>query len=291
MNNKDNLQKFIFENASVRGELVRIDQGFQQIMQQHNYPPAIRQLLGEALVAANLLSSIIKFEGRLTVQFQGKGKLKLLLAQCNHELQFRGLAQWTGEPDLAELTDALQNGTLAIMIDPISTGKQRYQGIVSWQGDSLARSIEGYFKDSEQLPTRLWIEVSESSAVGLLLQILPKDASANQTDDWEHITQLTDTLKPEELLHLDNATLLHRLYHQEKVRVFDPAPVEFRCTCSAEKSENALLLLGKEEVDEELRDKQQILVTCEFCNRQFTFDRVDIAKIFIRGNDASTQVH
>lgn len=288
MNNKDILQRFIFENAPVRGELVRLDESFQTIMQQHKYPAPLRNLLGETLVIANLLSAIIKFEGRLTVQFHGKGegKLKLLLAQCNDEFHFRGLAQWKDTPDDSELIEALKHGTLNIMIDPLSSGKHRYQGIVDWQGNSLAESIEGYFQKSEQLPTRLWIAVNETKAVGLLLQIMPRETADQHHADWEHIVKLTETIKPEELLQLDNATILHRLYHQEEVRVFAPIGVDFRCTCSLAKSENALLLLGQEEAEKELHEKQKIVVTCEFCSKEYVFDRVDVANIFKKSGDS-----
>jgi molecular chaperone Hsp33 len=290
---KDNLQRFLFENISVRGEFIRLNKSYQTIIDQHQYPPAINQLLGEALAVVNLLTAIIKFKGRLTVQFQGKGDLKLLLAQCNHEFQFRGVAQWKGNPSHEELLEALKQGTIAIIIDPETmTGQQRYQGIVSWQGHSLAQSIEGYFRDSEQLPTRIWLAVNKTDAVGFLLQIMPKnDSTETDNADWEHVMHLADTLTSEELLEHDNTTLLHRLYHQEEIRIFEPVPVEFRCTCSVERSENAMLLLGYEEVKEELLNKQQIVVTCEFCNKEYAFSRADIERIFNKGGNSTSQVH
>lgn len=291
MNNKDFIQRFIFENAPVRGELVRLDLSYQTIMNQHQYPEPIRHLLAETLVISNLLSAIIKFEGRLTVQFQGKGKLSLLLAQCTNDFHFRGLAQWKDTPDQTELIDALKNGNLVIMIDPNSSGKHRYQGIVEWQGKSLTETIEGYFEKSEQLPTRLWVAVNETSAVGLLLQIMPRENAPQYQNDWEHIVHLTETIKSDELLNCDNTTILHRLYHEENVRLFDPVAVEFRCTCSQEKSENALLLLGEEEAEKELQEKQKIVVKCEFCSREFVFDRVDVAKIFKKGRDSNSKIH
>lgn len=287
MKNKDNLQRFLFENAPVRGEFVRLNQSFQTIIHQHQYPPTISHLLGEALVVVNLLSAIIKYKGRLTVQFQGKGHLKLLLAQCNHDFQFRALSQWHGEPTYLDLINSLRHGTLGIMIDPEGEGKQRYQGIVAWQGMSLAQSIEGYFKDSEQLPTRIWIAVNETEAVGFLLQIMPKEKETDPDDqDWQHVVHLAETLTPEELLANDNATILHRLFHQEEVRVFEPIEVKFQCTCSLQRSENALLLLGYDEVEEELKSKKQIVVTCDFCNREFVFGREDIERIFNKGKDS-----
>lgn len=298
MKNQDILQRFLFENIPVRGEVVRLHEAFQEIIQQHPYSPSMQKLLGEALVLVSLLTAIIKFRGRLTLQFQGKGKLKLLLAQCNHDLQVRGLVQADSDITEKELIDAMRTGTLAIMMDPEEG--ERYQGIVAWKGDSLAESIEGYFTHSEQLPTRIWVAVNETSAAGFLLQKMPREGDHSLSEehtsadnDWEHLLHLTSTIKEEELLNLAIATLLHRLYFEEDVRLFEAMPVEFRCTCSVQRGENAILLLTLEEVEEELRQNQMLVVTCEFCNREFTYDRVDVARIFHSGRlpPGSTQIH
>ncbi len=293
MNDKDILQRFLFENAQVRGEIVHLETSFQTIINQHNYPPILQKILGEMLVVVNLLCASIKFNGRVTVQFQGKGKLKLLLAQSTHELNMRGLAQWQGELSATELQAELKAGLLAITMDPQDSTHNRYQGMVAWHGDSLAHSIEGYFIQSEQIPTRLWLAVDEQRAAGFLIQALPHDGMKDdESADWEHISLLTDTLTAHELLNLDHKTLLRRLYVEEDVRIFAPTPVSFRCTCSTQRSENALRMLGREEVDEELNQKQQVVVTCEFCNNEFVFDRVDIERIFKPGDaGTSAQVH
>jgi molecular chaperone Hsp33 len=296
MNNKDILQKFLFENAAVRGERVHLDHSFRTIMAQHNYPPVIQHILGEALAVACLLSATIKFKGRLSVQFQGKGKLSLLLAQCDQEFHLRGVARWDGLLSEDELLPALQQGVLSIMMDPVEGG-QRYQGIVAWEGKSLAQSVEAYFRNSEQLPTRLWLAVGEESVAGLLLQVLPEN-TVNQMDavtdnsTWEHLTILTDTITSDELLTLSSETLLHRLYSQEDVRLFEAEPVTFRCNCSIERSENAIRFLGRDEVEEELIEKQKLVVTCDFCSKEYTFDRVDVERIFKQGGQppSSTQV-
>jgi len=300
MNNKDLLQRFIFENAPIRGEIVRLNESYQRIVSQHQYPPFIQKLLGEMLVAATLFSAVIKFKGRLTVQFQGNGPLKLLLAQSDEEHHIRGLAQWHEGLTEDEVLDVFRKGVLAIIMQG-DAGTQKYQGVVSWQGDSLAQSLEGYFRDSEQLPTRLWLMVDEHQASGVLLQMMPgKESSAHEAifpeidQNWEEVIHLTNTLKLSEFLEVDNETLLRRLYsHDHEVRVFPPTPVLFRCTCSEKRTENALLLLGQEEVNEELKNKHKIAVTCDFCNKEFIFDRVDIDRIFKQQGDASssTQVH
>lgn len=293
MNDKDVLQRFLFEEAPVRGGLIHLHESYQIILHQHGYPLVVRHLLGEALAAICLLSSIIKFKGRLTLQFRGKGKLKLLVAQCNQQFHIRALAQCDAEITEEELWSSLKQGILAIMMDPDIPGGKRYQGIVAWQGHSLAESIEGYFSQSEQLPTRIWLAANESYAGGLLLQVMPKEKPELYKNDWDHLIMLTQTITPDELLHLDNASLLHRLYSQEDVRLFAQSPVKFQCDCSIVRGENAVLLLGREEAEQELNEKQNLIVTCEFCSREFIFDRVDVARIFKKGENppSSTQVH
>lgn len=294
MKEKDILQRFIFEKASVRGEIVRLKDTYQTIMQQHNYPVFIQKILGEMLLVAALLSASIKFKGRITVQFQGSDQLKLLLAQCNHDFELRGLAQWKATFAEADMLNQLKKGVLAITMDPESSAGNRYQGVVEWRGDSLAKSIEGYFEKSEQIPTRLWLAIDEQRAAGLLLQVMPRESArlGKETfddEDWEHISHLSSTISENELLNLDNQTILHRLYNMEDVRLFDETQVQFRCTCSLERSENALRLLGIDEVNEELNEKQKIVVKCEFCSKEYNFDRVDVARIFKQGN--SSQMH
>ncbi len=297
MKNQDTVQNFLFEGFPIRGEIVHLNMSFQQIMDQHQYPPLIRRWLGEALVLISLLSTLIKFSGRLALQFQGKGKFKLLLVQCTQELQLRGLAQWEGELTDEEILNSLKQGTIVITIDP-DNAKQRYQGIVAWQGQTLSESIEGYFQNSEQLPTRIWVMVNEHSASGFLLQKMPSEADIKRESaldhDWEHINYLTATLTPHELSNLDNKTLLHRLYVEEDVRLFEAKPLVFQCTCSEKRGAAAILTLGQKEAEEELAAKQQIVVKCEFCNHEYIYDRIDVAAIFRKGEDdfsSSKQIH
>lgn len=293
MNDKDVLQRFIFEKAPVRGELVRLNESFRIITEQHGYPPLIRNLLGQALASVVLLSSIIKFNGRLTLQFRGKGKLKLLVAQCNQQFHLRGLVQYKDILNEEELWFALNQGILAIMMDPDIPNGKRYQGIVAWQGKSLSESIENYFNQSEQLPTRIWLAVNDQCAAGLMLQVMPKEKPELYKNDWEHLIHLTDTIKSDELLQLDNQTILHRLYSEEDVRLFAQESVRFQCDCSVARGEHAILLLGQEEAEQELKAKQNIIVTCEFCNKEYVFDRVDVTRIFKKGENppSSTQLH
>ncbi len=297
MKKKDLLQKFMFEHTPIRGAFVHLDHSYQTIIHQHAYSPPLKRLLGEALVLVSLLCGTIKFNGRLTIQFQGKNKLRLLLVQATQDFHIRGLIQFNEEPQSEEeILSEFKNGVVVITMEP-DDSTLRYQGIVSWQGNTLSQSIEGYFRDSEQLLTRVWIAVDDKRACGLLIQAMPgadNNGPMRANDpNWEHIMALTETLKANELLKLDNKIILHRLYHQEDLRLFEATPIIFRCTCSLKRSENAILMLGRAEATEELHNHQVIDVTCEFCGSKFSFDRVDVEKIFRKGDTppTSTQVH
>lgn len=283
----DALTRFIFEKTPVRGELIRLEETFQTIVNQHDYPEPLKKLIGEALCVAGLLSAIIKFDGRLTVQFRGKGDLKLLMAQCDNSFHLRALAKWDGDLSYDDLMKSFEDGMLAIILDPLTNKSTRYEGIVSWRGNSLVESIEGYFRESEQLTTKICLAVNDTNAAGFLLQVIPAknlevtelEAMAS-TPHWERISTLTKGLVADDLLHAEHQALLRTLYPEEEVRVFTPVHVSFKCPCTRKKGEDAILVLGEKEAEEELKDHNSIVVTCDFCNKEYVFDRVDVTKIF-----------
>lgn len=278
---KDFLLRFIFENAPIRGEFVRLNQTYETITEQHAYSLPIKKFLGEALSVAGLLSSIIKFDGRVTVQFRGEGKFTMLLAQCDNHFRMRGLVNADKDISEAELQKSLSKGLLVITLD--GGLKSRYQGIVPWKGNSFKESIEGYFKDSEQLATKIWLGADGTSASGILLQVIPaeaKDKDPESLDDWQRVIMLADTLSTEELLTENYPVLLNKLFHEDTIRVFPPHKVKFKCGCTKKKTRDAILTLGKEEAESVLAENNHIIVTCEFCNKEYIFDKVDVAKIF-----------
>jgi molecular chaperone Hsp33 len=277
MSLKDYRTRFIFESLAVRGEIVMLDEAFTSTVAKHDYPPAIRQLLGEALAAAALLTGTLKFEGLLILQAKGPGPLTLLMAECSHDGGLRGIARYEGEIPEAPLVNLLGDGSghLAITIDP--RGGQRYQGIVPLDGLSLAECIEHYFSQSEQLATRLWLVTGEGRAAGILLQELPDThAATRDADAWNRLCRLTDTLTAPELLALPPADLLNRLFHQEDVRLFDADLLRFACSCSRERVLGALASLGAAELRSILAEQGLIEVTCEFCNERRQFNPDDL---------------
>ncbi len=283
MNNADFKQRFLFPETDIRGELVRLDESLEAILGSHDYPLAVQGLVGEAVAAVALLAGTLKFSGRLSLQAQGRGPVSLLLAECTHDGQLRALARHDGEPDTAANIGALiGDGTMVITITP-DQGRQ-YQGIVPLEGDTLAQCLEGYFQQSEQLPTRLWLASGNNRAAGLMLQRLPdqvasRDENRNQ---WEHLEALAGTLKMEELLDLPAETVLRRLFHETPPRLPEAQPLRFGCTCSRERTENALLSLGADELKTLLDEDGEATLTCDFCLSQQHFDAVDLAGLIRR---------
>lgn len=274
----DTIQRFLFENHAVRGEIVHLKSSYMVVKEQHHYPDPVAELLGKALCAATLLCTPLKYEGSLILQIQGDGPISSLVTQCNHHLHIRGLARWDETALLRSTKQLLGQGHLAITVMP-DNSTERYQGIVSVENDNLAQMLEQYFNQSEQLPTRIWLAANASQACGLLLQQIPNNKTPT-IDFWQHITHLAETITHQELLTLDTETLLYRLFHEEDIRLFETHPVCFRCRCNLEKMEQALLIAGKDEMDDIFKTNKTVDVTCEFCNRHYAFDNIDIECLF-----------
>lgn len=278
-NDTDTIRRFVFENEPVRGEIVHLSATWQAVLERHEYPPVLRRLLGELMASAALLASTLKFSGSLIMQMQGSGPVRLLVVECTSDMTMRATAKWDEVPEDGLLSALLGTGRFAITIDPKDEGKQSYQGIVELEGDSVAEVLENYMRQSEQLDTRLWLASDDFGASGMLLQKLPGQP-VHDADIWQRATQLGNTLSEKELLKLPASEIIHRLFHEEDVRVFEAAPVSFRCSCSRQRVEQMVKMLGVEEARAILEERGEIEVTCEFCNRQYHLDRVDAEELF-----------
>src|SRR5271170_498222 len=291
---RDSLHRFLFEQYPIRGHLVHLDASWRALIEHREYPEAIRTVLGEAAVASLLLAATIKFDGVLSLQLRGDGLVHLLLAQCTSGLGVRGLARYhdadeQGGVDLsareAGIVDLLGAGNLTVTLET-DDGAQRYQGIVPISGDRLADSLQGYFENSEQLPTRLWLHADADGASGMLLQRLPGESSAagahaaSVEDAWRRVQLIGETLTFEELRTLADTEILHRLFNEDDLRLFEPLPVYFRCRCSRERVGGMLQGLGEAETQSVLADRGEVEVRCDFCNRAYLFDAVDVAQLF-----------
>lgn len=291
MRDADFSQRFLFDNTDVRGELVDLESSYAEVLAKHAYPAPVAELLGEMLAAVTLLSDTLKYDGLLVLQARSSGPVPLLMVECSSAREIRGIARYDAEAlgEARSLRELMPDGVLAMTVDP-REGK-RYQGIVSLDGETLAECLSGYFALSQQLPTRFWLNADGRRARGLLLQQLPADRLPDaeaRSASWEHLVTLADTLSAEELLGLDNPTLLHRLYHQEEVRLFDPLPLRFACSCSRERSANALVSLGETDARALLEEQGgSLLVDCQFCNHRYLFDAADIAQLFAGGGSAA----
>ena len=301
---KDILQKFIFDNAAVRGELVEISNAWREIQSRHAYPKAVRALLGEMVAAAALLSANLKFNGSIVMQIHGDGLVKLLVVECDANLRLRATAKLSDGADVpddasvAQLLNQHGRGRFVITLDPQDKvpGQQPYQGVVPLVGEDIATVIENYMLRSEQMDTKLWLAADEHVARGLLLQKLPRNSGAKDqvtqaseeedVETWTRAVMLGQTLKQEELLTTDVETLLRRLFWEETIRVFDPLHPQFHCSCSREKVANMLKMLGQKEVEAALHDLGELGINCDFCGKHYGFDAVDCAQLFASGTTA-----
>jgi len=276
MPDSDGLQRFIFERARVRGELVRLDATWQEVLRRRDYPAGLRAALGELLAACALLAATIKFEGgTLVLQIQGGAPLQLLVVDCQSDLTLRATAQWEGDlgglgqaPPLAALAEG---GRCALTIHP-GNGLRSYQGIVPLEGATATEVLERYMERSEQLETRFFLAADERRAAGVLLQKLPPARGAAPDDDdglWERAASDLEALTHGELLDTPEAPLLRRLFQGEPLRIFEDLPVRFACRCSPGRVARVLRLIGVEETEALLAERGAIEVTCEFCGERF----------------------
>lgn len=304
---QDTLQKFIFENAAVRGELVDISATWREVQARHSYPAPVKRLLGEMVAAAALLSANLKFNGSIIMQIHGDGPVRLLVVECDSDLKLRATAKLNDDviADDATLTTLLNQhgkGRFIITLDPAEKvpGQQPYQGIVPLDGEDVATVIEHYMLRSEQLDTRLWLAADDNVSRGLLLQKLPlhggKAEAAPITHEealetWNRAVVLGTTLKRDELLETTIDVLMKRLFWEETIRVFDPVNPAFHCTCTREKVGNMLKMLGQEEVEAALAEQGRLGINCDFCGKHYDYDAVDCAQLFASDAPAEALLH
>ena len=278
---KDSRQRFLFDNLPIRGEMVQLSQTVADVFANHQYPAPVKKLVGEFMAASALLSATIKFEGSLILQVKGTGQVSMLMAECRNQQSMRGIARYSEDFD-AELP-MLGDGQMAITIEPDKG--ERYQGIVLIEDGTLAKTLEDYFLQSEQLRTKFWLASSETEAAGMLLQAMPESASESslsiESEDWNRLVMLSDTLQDEELLQLDIDEVLHRLFHEENLRMFESSYLRFECSCSQERSANALLSMGETETRSLLAERDGCIdIDCQFCYAKYQFNEQAVNQLF-----------
>ncbi|MEK6750197.1 MAG: Hsp33 family molecular chaperone HslO [Pseudomonadota bacterium] len=275
----DTHRRFIFEHAPIRGEIVHLDASWRAVLERHHYPPVIRNVLGQFMAATALLASTLKYQGALILQAQGDGPLKMVVVECSHDRAMRALARWEGEVPEGDLAHIFGVGRIVMTLIDNRPDAERYQAVAPLEGAHVAEALQNYFRQSEQLDTHLWLAADGQQAAGLLLQKMP-GRPHEDADAWQRVTILANTVSNVELLTLPTEHILRRLFHEEDVRLFDPEPLCFRCSCTRERVCNMLRSLGYAEAKSVLIEKGNIDVTCEFCNQQYIFDSIDIEELF-----------
>lgn len=281
MNQRDSCQRFIFSGLDIRGEVVRLNKTLTEVLANKQYPQPVRALLGEFLAASVLLSTTIKFDGRLVLQARSEGQIPLIMAECTSELHLRGIARYDEEPTADSFNELLHSGTLAITIEP--PNGEPYQGIVPLEKDSLAACLEDYFARSEQLEGFFVLATDENQCAGLLLQQLPAQLVTDtevRAEEWSTVRQLASTLSGEELLQLDSTEVLYRLFHQHQVKLFSPRELIHQCSCSRERTARALHAIGESEIMDILAEEGAVELSCEFCGKQYRFEESELHLLF-----------
>ena len=284
MQSADSLIRYTFAQAPVRGEMVQLEQSYQRLVRGHDYPPVVRNLLGQLMAVTSLLSATLKFDGHINLQLQGDGKLNFATVNGSQQQELRGVARLLDAVDDETFVELL--GNKAYMVITLSTEDgERYQGMVEVKptDSSLADVIERYFNQSEQLQTRVWLHANDTHVGGLLLQSMPGEDDPER--GFEHLAALTATMTADELFSLEATEILHRLYHEEDVIVYEPTPVRFYCGCSRERSMNALYSVSVDELRDIIQTDGEIKLTCDYCMAEYVYDEEDLGVIQGHNNE------
>jgi molecular chaperone Hsp33 len=301
----DLVRRFIFEKRPVRGHWVRLTGAWRDLRAHTDYPPAVRELLGQAVAASVLLAATLKFRGTLTFQLQGDGAVNLLVAQCTHDFRLRAVARFDAVAVRDIAADTRRgavfrqlvgtDGKITVTIEA-DEKSMRYQGVVPLAGTSLAESLESYFASSEQLPTRVLLAADDTQGAGLLVQRLP-DADADTSEEvasaWDGAQRGIESLDGSVLLHSPVEKLLAQGFPGSDLRLFRGSPVQFECRCSSGRVAGLLRALGEDEVRDVLKEQGAVTVTCEFCRRPYRFDARDVETLFSEGaaDSGSAAIH
>lgn len=284
----DFVQRFLFKELGIRGQVLRLEEAWQKMTLDRHYPPVIAKLLGDLSLVATLMAAGLKHQGKITLQVQGNGPVNVLVVEVTDDLKIRGVAKTQADieqlNDSSTLNEVLGDGQILATLENLQTS-HHFQSYVPREADTIAGCFEDFFKQSEQLDTRLWLATDEKFAGGLLVQKIPGDSHALQEteediDAWDRIAHLASTVKDQELTQLDAEELLHRLFHEEVVEVFAANSVEYHCPQDKERIDVMLLGLGEAEVREILKEQGEIVIHNEICNFHVRYNEADIDTLF-----------
>jgi molecular chaperone Hsp33 len=295
VSDSDLVRRFVLERLPIRGHSVRLERSWLELREHQDYPPAVQALLGEAVGAVVLLAATLKFDGTLTLQLQGKGLVNLLVAQCTHDFKVRGMARHDPIGDAAGFRSLAGDGQIVVTVESTDRGSS-YQGVVPISGDSLAESLEAYFVQSEQLPSRVLLAAARGVVSGMLVQRIPGEGGKQSVDPaalegaWMKVDHAMAAISGRDLLEDDVESRLVKMFGDDQVRLFGGQNVKHECRCSRERVANVLRSLGAEEVRSVIEEQGACTVTCEFCQKPYKFDAIDVEQLFTdaapRGSDA-----
>lgn len=298
----DVIQRFYFSGQPVRGAIVKLQNSYIESLNGHDYPPIVNALLGECLASTLLMGVHLKHQARLSLQARGDGVIHLLMGEAQLKINpgelnqhsIRAVARLKDQDDASATASSLSlgeligQGHLAITIEPEEG--ERYQGIVEAKASSLSACLEDYFQQSEQLPTTMQLITSATTAAGLLIQRMPAEedkmsSSLAKADNlWEELNALAATISHDELLALDNETLLYRLFHEHAVTLSPAEKVCFDCSCSEHRTGQALLKIGVKEVSALLKHDNEVVMDCEFCSARYRFTQSKLQQLGMKFN-------
>jgi len=274
----NSIRRFLFKDLDIRGQYLSLDSTWQEINQNRGYPEVIRNLFGEVAALSVMLANGMKHKGNLTIQIQGNGYINLILVEVTHDLKIRGMVRTKDDENLARDDDLFGKAMIVATLYNSQTDKH-FQSIVPRNPKGLIQTFEDYFATSEQLESRIWIASNKDNLSAMLIQKMPEDKN-HDSENWDRVTTLAQTITDEELIKLDAQSILHRLFHQEVLELFDEKFVKYECLQNKDKFEKVIFNLGEKEARKLLDENGEIAIHNEICNKHIFFNAKDLDRIF-----------
>jgi len=281
----NSIKNFLFTELNIRGQHIQLDDAWQAMLKNRHYPAPLITMLGELTAITVMLASGLKHAGKVTIQVQGTGPVNLLVVEATHDLKIRGVAKTKADAKISEqhdTDDLLGDGKILVTLENTLTNSH-FQSYVPREAtnsqNSIAQSFENFLTQSDQQPSKLWLAANEHGLGGVLIQKMPLSENID-ADGWERVKVLSNTLSTEEIIQLDSETLIHRLFNEELVKLFEGKEIQYHCPKDFSRVENMLLSLGKEEAQKIIDEQGEIVVHNEMCNFHARYNQTDIDKLF-----------
>jgi len=273
------IRRFLFKDLNIRGQHLSIDQVWQSLIKDRGYTAQVKQLFGELSALAIMLANGLKHKGKLTIQYQGDGVVSLLLVEVTHDMKIRGMVRSDGTiKETDNLDDILGEGQMVVTLYNAQTDHS-FQSLIPRNSLGLISTFEDYFSQSEQLDSKLWVSSTKENLSAMLIQKMP-EVKNNDEEGWNRITALANTTTDEELCSLDAEQLLHRLFHEETVQLFEQNQIDYECQQDRERFEKIIFDLGEKDARNLLEERGEISIHNEICNQHLFFNKQDLDRIF-----------